>query len=386
MSYLFTPLAIRDIYLKNRIVVSPMCQYSAVDGFANDWHLVHLGSRAVGGAGLIFTEATAVSPEGRISPQDLGIWKDEHIPMLRRIVQFVRAQGSEIGIQLAHAGRKASTPAPWNGNKVIKEEDGGWSIVGPSAVPFNEHYGMPVALTPAGIEQVIADFRAAAHRAMQAGFKVVEIHAAHGYLVHQFLSPLSNHRKDQYGGSFENRVRLLLQIVEAVRTVWPAGYPLFVRLSVTDWAEGGWGERESQQLAALLQRREVDLIDCSSGGLVPTFAGSPVSTNITGPRQTSDNGPSAKPPVAVSVKIPIGPSYQVPFSEGIRKATGILTGAVGMITDAAQAESILSSGQADVVIMARELLRDPYFPLHAANELEYKEIHWPVQYERAKKG
>lgn len=363
MSYLFTPLAIRDIYLKNRIVVSPMCQYSANDGFANDWHLVHLGSRAVGGAGLVLTEATAVSPEGRISPQDLGIWKDEHIPMLRKIVQFVRAQGSEIGIQLAHAGRKASMPSPWNGSKVIKEGEGGWSVAGPSAVPFNEQYGMPVALTQEGIEQVIADFRAAAHRAMLAGFKVVEIHAAHGYLVHQFLSPLSNHRQDEYGGSFENRVRLLLRIVEAVRTVWPAVYPLFVRLSVTDWVEGGWGEGESQQLAAILKEREVDLIDCSSGGVVSMFAGNPVSA-----------------------KIPVGPSYQVPFSEGIRTATGMLTGAVGMITDAAQAESILSSGQADLVIMARELLRDPYFPLHAARELGYEEIHWPVQYERAKKG
>ncbi|HWK04287.1 MAG TPA: NADH:flavin oxidoreductase/NADH oxidase [Puia sp.] len=356
MSNLFTSLAIRDIYLKNRIVVSPMCQYSAVDGFANDWHLVHLGSRAVGGAGLVFTEATAVSPEGRISPEDLGIWKDEHIPMLRKIVQFVRAQGSEIGIQLAHAGRKASMPAPWNGAKVIKEEDGGWSMVGPSAVPFNEHYGMPVALTKEGIAQVIADFRAAAHRAMLAGFKIVEIHAAHGYLVHQFLSPLSNQRQDEYGGSWENRVRLLLQIVEAVRAVWPVGYPLFVRLSVTDWAEGGWNETESQQLAGLLKGRGVDLIDCSSGGLIP------------------------------SAKIPVGPGYQVPFSEGIRTAAGMLTGAVGMITDAAQAEAILSSGKADLVIMAREMLRDPYFPLHAANELDYKEMYWPIQYVRAKKG
>jgi 2,4-dienoyl-CoA reductase-like NADH-dependent reductase (Old Yellow Enzyme family) len=356
MSYLFTPLAIRDIYLKNRIVVSPMCQYSALDGFAGDWHLVHLGSRAVGGAGLILTEAAAVSPEGRISPQDLGIWKDEHIAGLRKIVQFVRAQGSEIGIQLAHAGRKASTTVPWNGHKVIREEEGGWPVVAPSPLPFNEHYGMPVALTAEGIRRVIADFRAAAHRAMQAGMKVVEIHAAHGYLIHQFLSPLSNHRQDEYGGTFENRVRLLLQIVEAVRTVWPSVYPLFVRLSVTDWVEGGWGEEESKQLAALLKGREVDLIDCSSGGL------------------------------ASYAKIPVGPSYQVPFSESIRTATGIMTGAVGMITDAAQAESILSSGKADLVIMAREMLRDPYFPLHAANELGYREIHWPLQYERAKKG
>ena len=356
MSYLFTPLTIRELTFKNRIVVSPMCQYSSVDGFANDWHLVHLGSRAVGGAGLVLTEATAVSPEGRISPQDLGIWKDEHIPVLRRIVQFVRAQGSEIGIQLAHAGRKASMPSPWNGNKAIPEKEGGWSVVAPSAVPFNEYYGIPIALTAAGIAQVITDFKAAAHRAMLAGFKVVEIHAAHGYLLHEFLSPLSNHREDEYGGSFENRARLLLQVVEAVRTVWPVIYPLFVRLSVSDWVEGGWGEEESKQLATLLHERGVDLIDCSSGGLSP------------------------------AQKIAVGPSYQVPFSEGIRKATGMLTGAVGMITDAAQAESILSNGQADLIIMARELLRDPYFPLHAANELDYKEVHWPVQYERAKRG
>jgi len=356
MSKLFTPLTIRDLTFKNRIVVSPMCQYSAVDGFANDWHLVHLGSRAVGGAGLIFTEATAVSAEGRISPEDLGIWKDEHIPVLRKIVQFVRAQGSEIGIQLAHAGRKASTPAPWNGNKVIPEKEGGWAPVAPSAVPFNELYGTPVALTSAGIEQVIADFKAAAHRAMLAGFKVVEIHAAHGYLLHEFLSPLSNRREDEYGGSFENRARLLLQVVEAVRTVWPVIYPLFVRLSVSDWVEGGWDEKESQQLAILLKERGVDLIDCSSGGLSP------------------------------AQKIAVGPGYQVPFSEGVRKAAGMLTGAVGMITDAAQAESILSNEQADLVIMARELLRDPYFPLHAANELNYNDMYWPVQYERAKKG
>lgn len=387
MSYLFTPLGIRDIYLKNRIVVSPMCQYSASDGFADDWHLVHLGSRAVGGAGLIITEATAVSPEGRISPHDLGIWKDEHIAGLRRIVQFVRGQGSEIGIQLAHAGRKASMPAPWNGNKVIPETQGGWTVVAPSAIPFNEHYGMPAALTLEGIQQVIADFRTAAHRAMRAGFKVVEIHAAHGYLIHQFLSPLSNHRQDEYGGSFENRVRLLLKIIEAVRTVWPLVYPLFVRISATDWVEGGWGEEESKQMAMLLKDREVDLIDCSSGGLVS--AGSLIPTNVTGSRQTSDNGPSAKPPVAVlatSPKIPVGPGYQVPFADSIRKASGIMTGAVGMITDAAQAESILSSGQADVVIIAREMLRDPYFPLHAAMELDYKELHWPLQYERAKNG
>jgi 2,4-dienoyl-CoA reductase-like NADH-dependent reductase (Old Yellow Enzyme family) len=305
---------------------------------------------------LILTEATAVSPEGRISPQDLGIWKDDHMTELRRIVQFVRAQGSEIGIQLAHAGRKASTTVPWKGHRVLTESEGGWEIVAPSAIPFNEHYGMPVALTKEGVRKVVADFRAAAHRAMQAGFRVVEIHAAHGYLVHQFLSPLSNHRQDEYGGSFENRVRLLLEIVEAVRTVWPAAYPLFVRLSVTDWVDGGWGEEESIRLAALLKDREVDVVDCSSGGL------------------------------AAHAKIPVGPLYQVPFSENIRKATGILTGAVGMINTAAEAESVLAGGQADLVFLARQMLRDPYFPLHAAAELGYQEIPWPLQYERAKKG
>jgi 2,4-dienoyl-CoA reductase-like NADH-dependent reductase (Old Yellow Enzyme family) len=354
MSKLFTPLQIRDIVFSNRIVVSPMCQYSATDGMAGDWHLVHLGSRAVGGAGLVFTEATAVSPEGRISPHDLGIWKDEHIEGLRRIVKFVRAQGSEIGIQLAHAGRKASVREPWNGGQLVKESEGGWPIVGSSAIRFDEHYGLPRELSTDGIRLVVEDFKAAARRAMLAGFKVIEIHAAHGYLVHQFLSPLSNHRRDEYGGGFENRVRLLLEIVDAVRTAWPPGYPLFVRISATDWAEGGWSPEEAIRLAGLLKSREVDVIDCSSGGLVPYQ------------------------------KIPLGPGYQVSFSQRIREATGILTGAVGIITDAVQAESILITGQADLVFMARQLLRDPYFPLHAADELRNKEMYWPLQYERAK--
>jgi 2,4-dienoyl-CoA reductase-like NADH-dependent reductase (Old Yellow Enzyme family) len=355
MSYLFTPLEVRDITFGNRIVVSPMCQYSSHDGFAGDWHLVHLGSRAVGGAGLIFTEATAVCPEGRISPGDLGIWKDEHIEGLRKIVKFVRGQGSEIGIQLAHAGRKASVREPWNGNKLVKEEEGGWQMAAPSAIAFDEGYGLPAELSKEGIRRVIDDFRAAARRAMLAGFKVVEIHGAHGYLVHQFLSPLSNRRQDEYGGSFVNRTRLLLEIVEAVRTAWPPGYPLFVRISATDWAEGGWNAEEAVRLAVLLKDRGVDVIDCSSGGLVPYQ------------------------------KIPVGPSYQVAFAQQIRAGAGILTGAVGIITDAMQAESILASGQADLVFMARQLLRDPYFPLHAAGELGYKEIHWPLQYERAKR-
>jgi 2,4-dienoyl-CoA reductase-like NADH-dependent reductase (Old Yellow Enzyme family) len=354
MSQLFSPLTIRDIILGNRIVVSPMCQYSAHDGFSGDWHLVHLGSRAVGGAGLVFTEATAVSPEGRISPQDLGIWKDDHIEGLRRIVKFVRAQGSEIGIQLAHAGRKASVREPWNGNKLIPETAGGWTVVAPSPVAFDQGYAHPVELTREGIQKVLDDFRTATRRAMLAGFKVLEIHAAHGYLLHEFLSPLSNQRKDEYGGSFENRSRLLLEVVDTVRAGWPPGYPLFVRISATDWAEGGWNIEEATRLAGVLKEHDVDLVDCSSGGLVP------------------------------HQKIPVGPGYQVPFSQKIRQATGILTGAVGIITGAIQAETIIATGQADLVILARQLLRDPYFPLHAADELRHRDIHWPLQYERAR--
>jgi 2,4-dienoyl-CoA reductase-like NADH-dependent reductase (Old Yellow Enzyme family) len=353
MSQLFTPLTIRDISLSNRIVVSPMCQYSAHDGMSDDWHLVHLGTRAVGGAGLIFTEATAVAAEGRISPGDLGIWKDEHIEGLRRIVKFVRAQGSEIGIQLAHAGRKGSVHEPWNGGKSLSR--GGWQTVAPSAIPFDEGYAVPEELSLAGIRQVVGDFGAAARRAMLAGFKVLEIHAAHGYLINEFLSPLSNRRQDEYGGSFDNRIRLLMEIVSAVRTVWPAGFPLFVRISSTDWVEGGWSVDDSVRLAGILKSSGVDVMDCSSGGLVPY------------------------------AKIPAGPGYQIGFAERIR-STGILTGAVGIITDAAQAESVLVSGQADLVFMAREMLRDPYFPLHAADELEYREMLWPVQYERARRA
>ncbi len=356
MSQLFSSLTIKDIVLSNRIVVSPMCQYSANDGMASDWHLVHLGTRAVGGAGLIFTEATAVSPEGRISPSDLGIWKDEHIEGLKRIVKFVRAQGAEIGIQLAHAGRKGSTSEPWNGSHLVKPENGGWQPVGPSRIPFNEHYGVPEELTKEGIEKVVEDFKAAARRAMLAGFKVVEIHGAHGYLLHEFLSPLSNQRTDEYGGSFENRVRLLLEVVEAVKSAWPPGYPLFVRISATDWVDGGWSLEESIRLAGLLKEKGVDVVDCSSGGL------------------------------SFHQKIPVGPGYQVHFSQKVREATGLLTGAVGIITDAVQAESILVTGQADLVFMARQMLRDPYFPLHAADELGFKEMHWPLQYERAQRG
>src|SRR3954447_20602294 len=306
-----------------------MCQYSSRDGFANDWHFVHLGSRAVGGAGLVLTEATAVLPEGRISPEDLGIWSDEHIAMLSRIVSFVHEQGSIAGMQLAHAGRKASTRRPWEGSGAIPGAEGGWKkVVAPSALSFAESYPMPQALTNDGIQEVVSAFAAAARRACQAGFRVVEIHAAHGYLVHEFLSPLSNQRTDSYGGSFENRTRVLREIVAAVRGVWPEGAPLFVRVSATDWVDGGWDIQQSIELSRELKKRGVDLIDCSSGGNVPR------------------------------APIPVGAGYQTPFAEQIRREAGILTGAVGMITDAVQAEHILTTGQADAVIMAREFLRE----------------------------
>ena len=353
MSNLFEPLALRGITLKNRIVVSPMCQYSAVDGFATDWHLVHLGGRAVGGAALIIQEATAVSPEGRISPEDLGLWKDEHVPMLRRINEFIVSQGSVPGVQLAHAGRKASTFSPWTGEGAVPENAGGWQVVGPSPEPFADNYPVPTALDAAGIQQVIDDFRAAAGRSLAAGFQVIELHAAHGYLLHEFLSPLSNQRTDAYGGTFENRVRLLLEIVAATREVWPEELPLLVRLSVTDWTEGGWNADESIQLAAMLKTRGVDLIDCSTGGNVP------------------------------KAPIPVGPGYQVQFAERIREEVGMMTGAVGLITTAAEAEAIVANGQADLVLLAREFLREPYFPLLAAQELGV-DVPWPAQYERAK--
>jgi len=353
MAKLFSPLTIKSVTLKNRIVVSPMCEYSSVDGFANEWHLVHLGSRAVGGAGLIITEATAVSPEGRISPDDLGIWKNAHLDKLKSIVSFIHKQGSVAGIQLAHAGRKASFTAPWKGAEQLKPGNGGWQTIAPSAQPFNEGNTIPEALTAEGILQVIDDFRAAAQRALSAGFKLVEIHAAHGYLINQFLSPLSNQRTDGYGGSFENRIKLLLEIIEAIQSVWPAQLPLFVRISATDWHPGGWNEQDSVRLGIILKEKGVDLIDCSSGGN------------------------------AAGVKIPVGPGYQVCFSAQVKKETGILTGAVGMITSAEQAETILVKEEADLVIMAREMLRDPYFPLHAALELGV-DIQWPNQYLRAK--
>lgn len=353
MPLLFSPFTIKHITLKNRIVVSPMCQYSSVDGFANDWHLVHLGSRAVGGAAAIITEATAVSPEGRISPDDLGIWKDEHIEKLKQITTFIKAQGSVAAIQLAHAGRKASTRSEWKGGGNIPSAEGGWQAVSASAIAFNEGYTAPLALDKQGIEKVIKDFVNAAQRALHAGFDIIEIHAAHGYLIHQFLSPLSNRRTDNYGGSFENRIRLLLEIIEAVQKVWPAHLPLWVRISATDWVEGGWNIDEAVQLAGILKEKAVDLIDVSSGGLVP------------------------------GAKIPVAPAYQVPFAARIKKQTGIATGAVGIITEAQQAEDILESSDADIIIMGREMLRDPYFPMHAAKQLGY-DFTWPVQYRRAK--
>jgi 2,4-dienoyl-CoA reductase-like NADH-dependent reductase (Old Yellow Enzyme family) len=349
---LFDELQIRDVLLRNRIVVSPMCQYSSSDGFASDWHLVHLGSRAVGGASLVFTEACAVSPEGRISPQDLGIWKDDHIGFLSRVTQFLLGQGTVPGIQLAHAGRKGSTPRPWEPGGFIPESQGGWRPVAPSAIPFSDTYAKPVALDAAGIQKVIKDFAAAATRALQAGFKVVEIHSAHGYLLHEFLSPLANQRTDSYGGCLENRTRLLREVVSAVRRVWPAGYPLFVRISATDWVPGGWDLEQSVALAESLGPLGVDLIDCSSGGMVP-------------------NAP-----------IPVASGYQVPFADQIRERTGIMTGAVGMITSANQADAILDQSKADVVILAREFLRQPYWPLAVARDLGFP-VSWPVQYLRA---
>lgn len=353
MVKLFTELKITEVTLKNRIVVSPMCEYSSVDGFANDWHLVHLGSRAVGGAALIITEATAVSPEGRITLDDLGIWKDAHIKRLKNIVDFIESQNAVAGIQLAHAGRKASHTSPWKGNKQIPVANGGWLCMAASALPFREGTELPKAMEQTDIEKVKQDFAAAAKRALKAGFKVLEIHAAHGYLFHEFLSPLSNKRTDKYGGTFENRIRLLVQTTEVVKKIWPQQYPLFVRISASDWVQGGWTLDESIELAKILKTKGVDLIDCSSGGNIP------------------------------NAKIAVGPGYQVPFAERIKKEAGILTGAVGMITTATQAESILTAGQADVIIMAREMLRDPYFALHAATALN-ADATYPVQYERAK--
>jgi 2,4-dienoyl-CoA reductase-like NADH-dependent reductase (Old Yellow Enzyme family) len=350
--HLFDELQIRAATLRNRIVVSPMCEYSSTDGFANDWHLVHLGSRAVGGASLVFTEAAAVSPEGRISPRDLGIYKDAHIENLARITRFICDQGAIPGIQIAHAGRKGSTLRPWEGSGAIPESKGGWMPVAPSPIPFADGYATPRALDVNGIRAVVKGFADASRRACEAGFGVVEIHAAHGYLLHEFLSPLSNQRTDSYGGSFENRTRLVCEVVAAVRRVWPESAPLFLRISATDWIEGGWDLDQSIRLAELVGPLGVDLIDCSSGGLAP------------------------------GAKIPIRAGYQVPFADEIRRKTGSLTGAVGLITTAAQADEILREGKADVVLLAREFLRQPYWPLQVAHELGFP-ISWPAQYLRA---
>ena len=361
--HLFSALTQRSVTFPNRIVVSPMCQYSYVDGLSNDWQFVHLGSRAVGGAGTVFTEAAAVSPEGRITPGDLGLWSDAHIAPLARLTAFIKSQGAVPAIQIAHAGRKASMDLPWAAElKAVPASEGGWQAVGPSADKFAESYAVPVALDRAGMDKVVADFAATARRAAAAGFLLAEVHSAHGYLLHEFLSPLSNRRTDEYGGSFENRVRFPLEVVRAVRTNFPAELPVWVRLSVTDWVEsssdiptGGLSVDDSVAFARLLREEGIDLVDCSSGG--------------NDPRQ----------------QIPVGAGYQVAFAERIRREVGIPTGAVGMITAPEQADQIIRTGQADVVLLARELLRHPYWPLHAAEAL-HKPGVWPVQYERAARG
>ena len=350
---LFEPFAQRSLTLRNRIVVSPMCEYSATDGVPNDWHMVHLGSRAVGGAGAVLAEATAVSAQGRISPQDTGLWNQAQLEAWRPITRFNKAHGAMAGVQLAHAGRKASTLRPWDGHGPVPAGQGDWLTVAPSALPFDTGWNLPQALDEAGIQTVIADFRAAAQRALAAGFELIELHAAHGYLLHQFLSPLSNQRSDRYGGSFENRSRLVREVVIAVREVWPAELPLWLRISATDWADqGGWDIEQSIELARQVTSLGVDLIDVSSGGLLP------------------------------HVKIPLAPGYQVPFAARIRREAGVATGAVGLITGAEQAAQIVATGDADVVLIARESLRDPYFPRRAAQQLGAK-IDAPAQYQRA---
>jgi 2,4-dienoyl-CoA reductase-like NADH-dependent reductase (Old Yellow Enzyme family) len=359
MSSLFTPVRLRDLEIRNRVWVSPMCQYSSVDGLPDQWHLVHLGSFARGGAGLVFTEASAVLPEGRISPQDAGIWNDEQAGAWSTVVDFVHGQGARAGIQLAHAGRKASTRAPWLGRGQVTDAEGGWQPVAPSPLAFPALRPDPRELDAAGIRDVVEAFAAAARRSVTAGFDVLELHAAHGYLLHEFLSPLSNHREDAYGGPFENRVRLLLDVVDAVRDAVPEGMPLVVRISATDWTDGGWGADDSVRLAPLLAEHGVDLVDVSSGGNV------------------------------ADATIPVGPGYQVDLARRVRVEGGIATGAVGMVTEAKQAEDIVASGAADVVLLARALLRDPHWALRAAHELGVADgdgVDWPVQYQRARLG
>lgn len=352
MDHLFDPLRLRSITLPHRLAVAPMCQYSAQDGYPNDWHLVHLGSRAVGGASLIFTEATAVTPDGRITPADLGIWDDSHIEPFARIARFLHSQGCFAGVQLAHAGRKGSAHVPWEGGAAIPSERGGWIPFAPSAEAFSEKMTVPAEMTLGDITAVRKAFVDAARRALDAGFKVVEIHAAHGYLLHEFLSPLSNHRTDMYGGSFEGRIRMLLEVAAQVRVVWPESLPLFVRISATDWDEKGWTVDESVELARRLKPLGVDIVDCSSGGTV------------------------ARP------NIPFGSGYQSAMAQRIRKEAEVMTAAVGSITSAAQADHIVCTGQADLVLMARQMLRDPYSAVHAAQELGVP-ASWPVQYLRA---
>ena len=352
---LFEPLTLRSITLRNRIAVSPMCQYSAQDGFATDWHLVHLGSRAVGGAGLIIAEATAVEARGRISPQDLGIWSDAHIDKLRQITSFIGEHGAVPGIQLAHAGRKASTYRPWAPQRgAVPEDEGGWQVVGPTDEPFSEIYPKPVALDAPELVGIVQAFVDAAQRALEAGFQTVEIHAAHGYLLHSFLSPLTNTRTDAYGGSFEGRTRLVLEVTRAVRQVWPDELPLLTRISATDWTEGGWSVEDSASLARHLKHEGVDLIDCSSGGVIPRAS------------------------------IPVGPAYQVPLAAHVRREADVATGAVGIITTPEQADAILREEQADLILLGRQLLRDPYWPLQAAKALGFDtQAIWPPQYWRA---
>lgn len=347
---LLSPLKMRGLTFRNRIAMSPMCQYSSENGFANDWHLVHLGSRATGGAALVMVEATAVTAEGRISPGDMGIWSDEHIEPLARIARFIASQGAIPAIQLAHAGRKASCDVPWRGGGSLKSAaEGGWQVIGPSAIPFHDGDPLPRALDKAGIESLISAFEAATRRALQAGFKVIEIHAAHGYLLHEFLSPLSNQRTDEYGGTLENRMRLPFQVIERLRKVIPDDLPLFMRISATDWAEGGWDEAQSVELAHGAKKRGVDLIDVSSGGLVP------------------------------SARIPVGKGFQVPFARRIREEAKIATAAVGLITEHQHANEIITGGEADLVMIGRELLREPYWALKAYQNLD-SEAPWPVQY------
>lgn len=352
MSELFSVLRLRGLEFRNRVFVSPMCQYSSRDGLANDWHMVHLGSRAVGGAALVCAEATAVSPEGRISPADAGLWSDAHAEAFAPVAAFIKSQGAVAAVQLAHAGRKASTDLPWRGGKPLSNDEDGWQTLAPSALPFAEGHPVPREMNVEDLDAVVSQFRDAAARAHAAGFEVVELHMAHGYLLHEFLSPLSNRREDEYGGGFDRRVRFPLRVTESVREVWPERLPLFVRISATDWAEGGWDLEQSVEFSKMLKARGVDLVDCSSGGLVP------------------------------GVKIPVGPGYQVPFAAAVRERASVATGAVGMITEARQAEEIIARGEADAVLLARAMLRDPYWTLHAAKALGVK-AEWPVQYGRA---